>query len=103
MAASLFSQRILDQATAQARPTIDAREDAMHRNAGPTSPIFIDSKLPHDLSDYWNGKVAAAVIGRAVENQQDVLPGKPARQHVDYWFVHGRTRRDARCLTCGPI
>ena len=52
MAASLFSQRILDQATAQARPTIDAREDAMHRNAGQTSPIFIDSKLPHDLSDH---------------------------------------------------
>src|ERR1700757_2997481 len=30
-----------------------------------------------------NGKVAAAVIGRAVENQQDVLSGKSARHYIE--------------------
>ena len=27
-----------------------------------------------------NDKVAAAMVGGAVENQQDILPGEPARQ-----------------------
>ena len=28
-------------------------------------------------------KVTAAVVGRAVENQQDIFPGKLARQHIE--------------------
>jgi len=32
-----------------------------------------------------NGKIAAAMVGSAVENQKDVLPGKLARQHSKAW------------------
>ena len=35
-----------------------------------------------------NSKVAAAMVGRAVENQQDVLPRKLARQHLKEDLKH---------------
>jgi hypothetical protein len=31
----------------------------------------------------FDGEIAAAVVGRAVENQQDILPGKSSRQNIE--------------------
>ena len=42
------------------------------------------------------GKLATAMVGRAVENQKDVLPGELARQHVEEGLKAGgvRSRHD---------
>ena len=45
---------------------------------------------------WGNGKVTATVVGGTVEDQQDVLPGKLARQHVkeDLEACRIRSRHD---------
>src|SRR6516165_11121777 len=37
-------------------------------------------------------KVAATMIGRAVENQEDILPGKPSRQGIEKALEAGCVR-----------
>jgi hypothetical protein len=45
-------------------------------------------------------EVSATMVGSAIENQQDVLPGKPSRQDVEEGHLNRQQRRfDARSWT----
>ena len=46
-----------------------------------------------ELDIVGKGQLATAMVGRAVENQKDVLAGEPARQHVEEGLKAGGVRR----------
>ena len=50
-----------------------------------------------------NGKIAAAMVGSAVENQKDVLPGKLARQHIKEGLEACRVRSRHDQIDAGAV
>ena len=48
-------------------------------------------------------EISAAMIGRAVENQEDILPGKPARQDIQEALEASRVRGRHNQIDAGPV
>src|SRR5262249_50736683 len=50
-----------------------------------------------------NREVSATMVGSAIENQQDVLPGKPSRQEVEGGLEARRIRRRHDQVDAHPV
>ena len=48
-------------------------------------------------------EITAAMIGRAVENQEDILPGKPPRQDIQEALEASRVRGRHNQIDAGPV